>query len=125
MPLKANSQHKMLRKNRCLICHEKIEGLNIKSNGEIEKQVVCVKCKKQFSNMELEVMQKIFQQYGGWFNKMKTQPNQLEIIAEDLMEEIRSGNDYSNLFEFNEKALHQALIHGIHPRSFLNYLKTI
>jgi hypothetical protein len=125
MPLKATSHHFMLRKNKCKICHEKIDSTKIKSNGEIGKQVVCVKCQEQFSNRELEMIQKIFQQYGGWFNKMKTQSNQIELIAENLMEEIRRGNDYSNLFELNEKALHQALIHGIHPKNFLDYLKTI
>jgi len=124
MPLKTNFQHFMLRKNKCIICHEKIDSKKIKSNDDIGKCVVCVKCQELFSNSELEMMKNIFQQYGGWFNKMKTKSNQIELIAENLKEEIRRGNNYSNLFEINEKALHQALIHGIRPRRFLKYLKT-
>ncbi|MFX1495726.1 MAG: hypothetical protein ACFFBZ_15685, partial [Promethearchaeota archaeon] len=75
---------------------------------------------------DIEMMLNLFFLYGGYFGKEKNKPYSIEHIVLTLLmvgEKIREDNGSISFDELHQKAMHQALLHGISPTEYSNELK--
>jgi len=109
----------------CIICNSYL-GYELKDhNLGQEPEFVCKNCLQKFSNEEIQIMTHLLRKYGGFFGKLKAEKVEIRQIATDLIKSLRRIKDFSILFEFNEVALHRALLHGYNPKDFIEELKNI
>ena len=107
----------------CEICHKPTTRYVNNANPKLNNENICKSCKLKFSKGEILTMSSLFERYGGFFNKLGSQKPPLEQILENFLNNIKKEKSFSRMIEFNEVALHCALLFGYRPKKFTEELK--
>ena len=114
------------RRIQCAICNRDIKSLQCVYQSKMLLGVVCKNCANMFPPDDIEMMLNLFFLYGGYFGKEGNKPFSIEHLAISLLlvgEKMKEDNKTISLDEMHQKAMHQALIHGISPAEYNDKLK--
>jgi len=121
-----NSSGVLSRQIQCAICNGDIKNLQGVYQSKMFHGVVCKDCANMFPPDDIEMMLNLFFLYGGYFGKEGNKPFSIEHLAIILLlhgEKMKEDNKLISFDEMHQKAMHQALIHGISPTEYNNKLK--
>ncbi|MFX1365825.1 MAG: hypothetical protein ACFFCE_00310 [Promethearchaeota archaeon] len=111
------------RKSNCDICNQKITEVEDNKDYGLNNQRVCENCIQKFTDDEINTMISLIKKYGGYFNEIKENKVTIKQILENMLFNLKNEEDFSEMIEINEKALHFALLYGYHPKLFIEELK--
>ena len=117
-----NQSHQSI---RCGICRRIIEDRAQIYQAGISLGVVCVECYKRFSSEDMELMTNLFIAYGGYFGKQKSSEFSTNKMLKSILSEMQLQKKNINVESINIKMLHNALLHGITPKQYVEALKKL
>ena len=121
-----NSYNSLSGRIRCVICNRDIKNLQGVYQSKAFHGIVCRQCTNMFSPDDIEMMFYLFFLYGGYFGKEKDEPFSIQQLSITLMlfsENMKQEKELVDFEEVKQKAMHQALLHGITPEKFSDKLK--
>ncbi|MFX1499781.1 MAG: hypothetical protein ACFFDH_02310 [Promethearchaeota archaeon] len=111
------------KKSNCDICNQKIKKFVNNKECRINNHLICENCIQKFPNDEINTMISLFKKFGGYFNELKENKVSLKQILENMFFNLKIEEDFSEMIEINERALHFALLYGYPPKLFIEKLK--
>ena len=108
---------------RCGICRVEIRDRAQIYQAGVNFGIVCIRCYKQFSSEDIELMANMFIAYGGYFAKLKDSKISTRNILEKLTKELGKQGDNFNYEQVNIQVFHKALLHGIAPKHYTHELE--
>lgn len=116
-----NSKNDPKIKLKCALCHENISTLEGTYQTTSTLSMVCKDCVKIFPLDDIELIISLFIAFGGYFGKYKKNEHSRKKIINYL-------NDKMEEFSFDElnmRLLHRALLYGITPEDYIEFLTSI
>ncbi|KKK45697.1 hypothetical protein LCGC14_0887500 [marine sediment metagenome] len=110
---------------RCGICRVEIRDRAQIYQAGVNFGIVCIRCYKQFSSEDIELMANMFIAYGGYFGMLKDSRISTRNILEKLTTELGKQGDDVNFEQINIQLLHKVLLHGITPEQYTHELKKL
>ena len=120
-----SSSYKRERTVRCGICRVEIRDRAQIYQAGVNFGIVCIRCYKQFSSEDIELMANMFIAYGGYFGMLKDSRISTRNILEKLTTELGKQGDDVNFEQINIQLLHKVLLHGITPKLYTHELKKL
>ncbi|HEC37438.1 MAG TPA: hypothetical protein ENI29_04320 [bacterium] len=117
-----SSSYKMERVARCGICRVEIRDRAQIYQAGVNFGIVCIRCYKQFSTEDIELMANMFIAYGGYFGMQKDSRISTRNILEKLTTELGKQGDDVNFEQVNIQVFHKALLQGIAPKHYTREL---
>ncbi|TFG28650.1 MAG: hypothetical protein EU532_04740 [Promethearchaeota archaeon] len=113
---------------KCAICHNDINDISLVHQPQLNLGVICTDCCEYFSKEDIRSMLELFLMYGGYFGQLRNQ--NFSLITELKKINLFYSHDKSLssdeiILEVNSRLLHNALVHGIHPKDYLHSLKKL
>ncbi|KKM88354.1 hypothetical protein LCGC14_1259580 [marine sediment metagenome] len=118
-----SSSVKIRRVVRCGICRVEIRDRALIYQAGINFGIVCIRCYKQFSTEDIELMANMFIAYGGYFGMQKESRISTRNILEKLTTGLGKQGDDVNFEQVNIQVFHKALLHGIAPKHYTHELE--
>ena len=111
-------------KTYCNICGELFKENTIVYISQQSFGMACEKCKKKFTDEQIEEFFYLFNKYGGHFKIYESNQIRLEEIVKEFFNFIKH-KESSDLIEINQKIRHKALIHGFTPEQLVEKMKDL
>ena len=105
---------------KCSICRADIKERHKMYQTSLKLGVICMSCRKRFSDEDIEMIVNIFFAFGGYFSKFDKSKFSIDDIIVEFADQLE--NREINLHSANVKMWHRVLTHGVTPEEFLEEL---
>ncbi|MBD3213817.1 MAG: hypothetical protein GF311_14505 [Candidatus Lokiarchaeota archaeon] len=107
----------------CGICRNPIRDPAHAYQSQFLLIPACSICRAHFSEDDLEMMLNMFLAYGGYFGKKPKENFSFNTLISHIDQiDAKQGNMVEII---NIRIMHTALIHGIRPQEYLDYLEKL
>ncbi|MHA1490966.1 MAG: hypothetical protein ACTSRI_15130 [Promethearchaeota archaeon] len=108
---------------KCSICRFEIKDPSNAYQSALNFGMVCNECNDNFSKEDIDLMSNIFLAYGGYFGKYKNLKTSIGDIVKKVVKQVENDPKKIELEELNIRLVHEALLHGFTPGSYIEGLK--